>query len=160
MNLKRLALMAATFGLPLFAVADGYPRPKMELKVADYNIKFRDFNFPSGLRVVFQQDTSQPVVSVTYVNDRGSTSDPAGKEGIAHLVEHLWFRSHQNGPDGKPLPKVWDILEQMGASLNAFTADDQTVYMTMAPKEHLAEILRLERLRMISAASSRAMSSR
>ncbi len=150
MSWKRFLLPIA-LSLPLFAVADDYPRRTMALKLAPYDISFRDYNFPSGLRVIFQKDTSQPIVSITYVNDKGSTADPAGKEGIAHLVEHLWFRSHQKGPDGKPLPKIWDMLAQMGAQINAFTADDQTVYMTMAPKEHLAQLIRLERLRMISA---------
>jgi len=150
MNFKRLALFA-TLGLPLFASADDYPHPKMELKLAEYNIKFRDYNFPSGLRVIFQEDHSQPVVSVTAVNDRGSTSDPIGKEGIAHLIEHLWFRSHQADDKGGELPKVWNMLEQMGASMNAFTADDQTVYQTMAGREHLATLMRMERMRMLTA---------
>jgi predicted Zn-dependent peptidase len=43
------------------------------------------------------------------------------------------------------------MLELMGANLNAFTADDETVYMTVAPAKHLATLMKLERLRMVAA---------
>ncbi|MFZ5478802.1 MAG: M16 family metallopeptidase [Myxococcota bacterium] len=134
--------------LPVFAAGDAYPRAKMEMKLKEYSVNMRDFTFPSGLRVILQEDHSQPLVSITSVTDRGSTSDPPGLEGIAHVVEHMWFRSIHKDADGKPLPKVWDLLEEMGANLNAFTADDQTVYMTVAPAHNLVPLLRLEGLRM------------
>ncbi len=149
MKLNRLALLAV-LGIPLLATADNYPKRKLEFKPAEYSLTLRDYNFPSGLRVVFQEDHSQPLVSITMVNGRGSTSDPAGREGIAHLVEHLWFRSYQS-TDGEKAPKVWDMLELMGANLNAFTADDETVYMTVAPAKHLATLMKLERQRMVAA---------
>lgn len=149
MKPNRLVLLAL-MGLPLLASADSYPKRKLEFKPAEYNLTLRDYNFPSGLRVVFQEDHSQPLVSITMVNGRGSTADPAGREGIAHLVEHLWFRSYQS-VDGDKAPKVWDMLELMGANLNAFTADDETVYMTVAPAKHLPTLMKLERQRMVAA---------
>lgn len=148
MRYARLPLALSLLALPVVAGADAPPRAKMELKLKDYNVEMRDFVFPSGLRVVFQEDHSQPLVSITSVTDRGSTSDPKGLEGIAHVVEHMWFRSKHKDAEGKELPKVWDLLEEMGANLNAFTADDQTVYMTVAPSDKLVPLLRLEGLRM------------
>lgn len=144
----RLPVALLLASLPLWASADAPPRAKMELQLKDYNVQMRDFVFPSGLRVVFQEDHSQPLVSITAVTDRGSTADPAGLEGIAHVVEHMWFRSKHKDAEGQELPKVWDLLEEMGANLNAFTADDQTVYMTVAPADKLVPLLRLEGLRM------------
>ena len=67
------------------------------------------------------------------------------------MVEHLWFRSHQLQTDGKPFPKIWDMLEEMGANLNAFTADDLTVYMTIAPADKLPILLGFEGMRQRSA---------
>ena len=134
-------------GLPLVALADNVPKAPMQLSLKPADPQLVDFKFPSGMRIVFQEDHTQPIVSVTTVYDRGSTADPPGKEGIAHLVEHLWFRSHQTGSDGKPLPKIWDLLEEMGAVLNAFTADDITAYMTVAPADKLPLIMRFEGMR-------------
>ena len=138
-------------GLPIAALAESVPKPQMSLSVKSADPVLVDFNFPSGLRVVFQEDHSQPVVSITSVTDRGSTADPVGKEGIAHVVEHLWFRSHQSGSDGKPLPKIWDLLEEMGGVINAFTADDITCYMTVAPADKLPQLMAFEGMRMRNA---------
>jgi zinc protease len=149
--MRRLPLLLSLAALPLVATADAPPRAKMEMKLKEYNIPMRDYTFPSGLRVIFQSDSSQPLVSITSVYDRGNTSDPEGLEGIAHVCEHMWFRSRQLGEDGKPLPKVWDLLREAGANLNASTADDWTNYMTVAPVEQLESLLRLESLRMRSA---------
>ena len=149
--MRRIPLLLALAAMPLFAIADTPPRAKMEMKLTPYDVKMRDYPFPSGLRIIFQEDHSQPIVSITSVYDRGSTSDPEGIEGVAHVCEHMWFRSQQKDVNGKPLPKVWDLLREMGANLNASTADDWTNYMTVAPKDKLVPLLRLESLRMKSA---------
>lgn len=148
MNVRRALLVAAAVGLPAIAIAESVPRPKLELALKPYEVRMVDFAFPSGFRVLFQEDKSQPIVSLSMVVDNGSTSDPPGKEGIAHLVEHMWFRSIHKDADGKPLPKVWDLLREMGANLNAYTAEDLTNYMTVAPRDKLVPLLRLESLRM------------
>lgn len=136
-------------GLPLAALADNVPKAPMTLSLKGKDPVLEDYNFPSGLRVVFQEDHTQPVVSITSVNDRGSTSDPPGKEGIAHVVEHLWFRSHQLQADNVTrFPKIWDLLEEMGGVINAFTADDLTVYMTVAPADKLPVLMSFEGMRM------------
>ena len=57
--------------------AQAADRPKLELQLDDYSLQTRDFCFASGLRVSFQEDHSQPMVSVTSVIDRGADADPA-----------------------------------------------------------------------------------
>lgn len=129
--------------------------PDLKLKLPAYTLESRDYIWPSGLRMVFQADHSQPVVAITTVYDRGSTSDPIGKEGIAHFVEHMWFRGQHldaSDPSGtKRLPKVWDILSDLGCDLNASTADDWTNYMSVCPATSMPALLRLESLRLENA---------
>jgi zinc protease len=136
--------------LPLLALlalpAQAADRPKLELQLDEYALQTRDFCFASGLRVSFQEDHSQPMVSVTSVIDRGADADPEGLEGIAHVVEHLWFRSQRG-----ELPPTWDILKEMGATINAFTARDVTTYMTVAPKAMMPAVLELEAQRLLGA---------
>lgn len=153
MKILRPGLLLALI-LPVVALAESYPRAPMKLKLKPYQVDTRDYNFPSGLRVLFQSDRSQPIVAVTSFIDHGSSSDPVGLEGIAHCVEHMWFRSRHPLPDGSLSPKIWDILRDVGGNLNASTAADWTNYMTVAPREQLTTLMRLEGLRLLNAVNA------
>ncbi|WP_415835091.1 M16 family metallopeptidase [Corallococcus soli] len=94
----------------------------------------------SGLRVVVERDARSPVVAMVAVVGAGGTSDPAGKQGLAHLVEHLAFRSRLTGS-----ASVKARMEAAGAGYsNGSTNLDYTTYETMAPKEALATLVKLE----------------
>ncbi len=110
----------------------------------DYALSQRDFPLKSGLRVVVQEDHSSPMVTVVAVYNVGSTSDPKGNEGMAHLVEHLAFRNH---PGGRA-EQLWDHLKHAGASFNAFTEYDFTAYYESTHKENLPLLLQLEAWRL------------
>ncbi|WP_342375449.1 insulinase family protein [Myxococcus stipitatus] len=106
----------------------------------DVSFPLRDFRMPSGLRVVVEQDSRAPMVAMVAVVGTGGASDPAGQEGMAHLVEHLAFRSRHVGS-----ASVWTRMEELGAGhVNAITSLDYTAYQTVAPKESLAALVRLE----------------
>ena len=60
-----LSLLAATAFVPGAVHASEYPTPKYELRLDDYYINTVDYRFPSGLRILFQEDHTQPIVSVT-----------------------------------------------------------------------------------------------
>jgi zinc protease len=110
----------------------------------DVTFQLHDFRLPSGLRIVVEEDHRAPVVAVVAVVGSGGSSDPEGKEGLAHLVEHLAFRSRPVGG-----LSAWARLEQMGAGrFNAFTSLDHTAYETVVPREALPELLRLEAQRL------------
>jgi zinc protease len=106
----------------------------------DVSFPLRDMKLPSGMRVIVEEDPRSPMVAVVSLVGSGSANNPAGKEGIAHFVEHLTFRSR---PDSKT--SLWTRLERAGAgSVNAFTSLDYTLYYAAAPKASLAELLRIE----------------
>jgi predicted Zn-dependent peptidase len=54
----------------------------------------------------------------------GSRSEPEGKGGLAHLVEHMVFK----GARGRDARAIAEAIEDVGGSLNAWTARDQTVF--------------------------------
>ena len=147
MVLAMMALLLTQLGAPASAAESGgkVKAPELQPKIPPYSLESRDFIFPSGLRVIMQPDHSAPIVAVTTVFDRGSTSDPVGKEGIAHFVEHLWFKSrHVEGSD----VRAWDILSENGCLLNASTSNDWTNYMTVCPDTALRTLLKFASLRM------------
>mgnify|MGYP001200514833 CR=1 FL=1 len=139
---KALIFMSALlFGAP--AEASKVPTADYRLKLDNYEIKLVSYPFPSGLHVVFQEEHSQPVVAVTSVIDSGSENDQPGREGIAHVIEHLAFRA-QHGD----LPKNMDLIKQLGGSFNASTWTDWTNYMTIAPRDALEALLAIEARRL------------
>ncbi|HYO55861.1 pitrilysin family protein [Archangium sp.] len=114
--------------------------PRGRLAMRDVQFPVRDLRYASGLRVLVEQDSRRPVVAVVSLVGSGGASDPKGKEGLAHLVEHLTFRARS-----AERPSRWGQLEAAGAGqLNAFTSFDTTVYHEMAPRESLSELLRIE----------------
>ncbi|MFL5373143.1 MAG: M16 family metallopeptidase [Myxococcales bacterium] len=104
----------------------------------------RSLTYPSGLRVLVERDDRTKLAGVFVVVGAGSTSDPVGKEGLAHYVEHLTFRSR---PDGGRNFRA--LLGDSGAFLlNAVTHFESTVYFELGPASELPAILRLEGARM------------
>jgi len=83
-----------------------------------------------------------PVAGLVTVVGSGSSADPRGKEGLAHLVEHLVFRA-KHVPDRT----LSSLLNQAGAgSWNASTWFDRTTYHAFGPKDALADLLALHAL--------------
>ena len=79
----------------------------------------------------------------------GSRSEPEGKGGLAHLVEHMVFK----GARGRSARDIAETIEDVGGSLNAWTARDQTVFhaRTLGPDvglalELIADLVRAPRL--------------
>lgn len=58
----------------------------------------------------------------------GSRSEPAPLSGLAHLVEHMVFK----GAGGRDTRELAEVIEDVGGSLNAWTARDQTVFHARA----------------------------
>src|SRR4051812_47796932 len=107
MTCAQLHLACATLALLTAACATTSGLPERPV-LKEYALPQRDYQLGSGLRVLVQEDHSTPLVVVTSVYGAGGTSDPVGHEGLAHLVEHLVFRSHPG--DGKR--PLWDVLQR------------------------------------------------
>lgn len=108
-------------------------------KVFPYQYKVDDL--PNGLRVVTVPTDYPNLVALYTVVGAGSRNEvEAKKSGYAHFFEHLMFRGSKNYPPGS-----FDaIMQKAGASSNAYTSDDRTVYHETFAKEDLEEILKLE----------------
>jgi zinc protease len=109
----------------------------------DFDLSNTILDFPSGLRVIIQEDHSHPIAGVyTYVG-HGFNDDPVGAEETAHFVEHLWFRSVHGD-----LPPIMWTIQDMGTLFNATTAPDRTDYRTVAGIQYLPLMLKFESLRL------------
>lgn len=143
--MKGLSLCALLWLVtPAALAADARPaKPKFDINVPAYSLNTKVFDFPTGLRIMFQSDRSHEVVGVYMVVNHGTKDDPEGKEETAHFTEHTWFRSRHG-----QLPPIMDVVQDIGADFNATTWNDLTDYRTVASSEYLPLLLRLESLRL------------
>ena len=103
----------------------------------DYTID----DLPNGLRLVTVPTDYPNLVSMYTVVNTGSRNEvEPGKSGYAHFFEHMMFRGSENyTPEQRD-----EIMKRAGASTNAYTTDDRTVYHAVFSKEDLPEIMKLE----------------
>jgi zinc protease len=128
--------------LPLVVLLSGVAfgaNPEMYYEFPYYAWDERSVCLESGLRVVLRVDHTMPTVALTTVVGAGSAQDPPGKEGLAHVAEHLWFRA--DAPDGSA---VKDFIEVRGGFENALTTPDVTVFKTLLSSRYLGDALDLE----------------
>lgn len=118
-------LIAALVALSL-GCARPKPIPRAEWKAPHH--PYRNYKLPNGLLVIAEEDDRSQLASFALAVGAGAAQDPAGKEGLAHLVEHLVFRAR---PEGKQT--LEEILAFSGAShSNAYTTHDVTLFEVVA----------------------------
>ncbi len=99
----------------------------------------------NGLGVVFDVDKRTPVVTVNLWYHVGSKDEAAGRNGFAHLFEHVMFQGSKHVPEDT----YFRFLEQAGAtSINGTTNQDRTNYFETVPANQLELALWLESDRM------------
>ena len=119
---------------------------KQGLQLKPVQFPLRTFAFPSGLRVVVEKDSRTPLAGVFVVVGSGSSSDPAGKEGLAHYVEHLAFRTRAGGAES-----FSNQLDHSGAvDRNASTSFDATSYYEIGIAAALPQLLKIEGSRLLA----------
>ncbi|MEP4078781.1 M16 family metallopeptidase [Haloferula sp.] len=78
----------------------------------------------AGFRIGFARLPESECAAVSIHIPVGSRDDPPGQEGLAHFVEHMVFK----GTKSRDARQISIETEDVGASLNASTCEDQTTY--------------------------------
>ena len=131
-NIAIILTLAGILSLTAFA----------QVKVAPLNIQQR--TLANGLKIVSLKDNSSPTVAIHLWYDVGSKNDPAGRNGFAHLFEHIMFKSTKNMKS-----EMMDRLtEDVGGFNNASTNDDFTNYYEVVPSNYLETLIWAEAERM------------
>ena len=104
----------------------------------------------NGLTVLLLENHNAPVITFMVTYRVGSRNEAIGHTGSTHLLEHLMFKGSEqfNKKDGTA---IWNILQDVGAMINATTWFDRTNYFELLPKEHLTQAVKIEADRMRSA---------
>ena len=84
-------------------------------------------SLPNGLRVAARKAESN-VSYIGILTNAGSRDDGAGRDGLAHFVEHTLFK-------GTPTKRSWIVnnrMELIGGELNAYTTKEEIMLYTTA----------------------------
>ena len=97
------------------------------------------YKLDSGQTVVIQEVRSNPIVTIDTWIKTGSINETDENNGVAHFLEHLFFKGTTKHPAGE-----FDrILENKGAQTNAATSKDFTHYYITIPSKDFETALNL-----------------
>jgi zinc protease len=126
--------------MPAAPDATREPTPDVRIPLAT-----EDFRLPNGLRVVLAPDRAAAAVVVHVRFHAGSKDDPPGRAGLAHLVEHLTYRSSPGATDVDFFTRLGEVG---GGNANGSTDLDSTDYVTTVRPSLVGRALWLEAARM------------
>ena len=124
--------------------ADGTAAPLHGLRLVDARaalggVVYR-FALDNGMQLILLPDEKAKLVAFHTWVRVGSAHEHSGKTGLAHLLEHLMFKASARYPAG-----AFDrVLERMGASPNAATWLDWTMYHQTIVSDALATVAAME----------------
>jgi predicted Zn-dependent peptidase len=93
----------------------------------------------NGLTVAVDPLPGAESVALGLYASVGSRSEPEQLSGLAHLVEHMVFK----GAGGRDTRALAEVIEDVGGSLNAWTARDQTTFHGRALGRNLSLVAEL-----------------
>jgi zinc protease len=101
----------------------------------------------AGARAVLMRDPARPLVATSLRFAAGSAADPAGRSGLAHVLEHLMFCGTRRFGRGGHM----NLIQAMGGFANATTSADWTRHFHVVPPDLLTVFLELEAERLVQA---------
>jgi zinc protease len=121
------------------------PQPKAPERMLRYHNEAHLLTASNGMKILVAPDANSNLVGVDVRIQTGSVEDPPGKSGLARLVQSLMFETQ---PEGFDKPALGAQLAQATLDYGAYTTWDYTHFRSLALKDSLEEILRLEMLRL------------
>ncbi len=96
------------------------------------------FTLPNGLRVFLIDTKAFPTLTTLLLVGAGSRYEHEANNGVAHFLEHMFFKGSKKYPDSFILTST---IEQLGGIWNAFTSKDYTGYFIKATSEHFDTVV-------------------
>jgi len=131
-----------------FATLSSVHAQKTEVPKYIKNVEgVKEYSLNNGLKVLLIPDASQSNMVVNIVYNVGSRNEGYGEKGMAHLLEHMLFKSTKN------LGDIKKMLSDKGGSANGTTWFDRTNYYEVFPStdDNLKWSIEMEADRMINA---------
>lgn len=98
------------------------------------------YQLSNDLRVGIVPIKKNDVVSVVVCVNAGSGSDPESKKGLAHFLEHMFFKGTKKRPE---LTQLEREIERLGGSFDAYTTKEFTWFAIKLLKNDLEKALEI-----------------
>lgn len=89
---------------------------------------------PNGIRLISAPLVESQTATIIVMFGTGSRYETPQTNGMAHFLEHMFFKGTEKRPNAVDITKV---LDGVGAEFNAFTSKDHTAYYVKVAHEHL-----------------------
>lgn len=91
---------------------------------------------PNGLRYYVRQNAKpEQRAALWLVVGAGAVDEDDDQDGLAHLIEHMAFNGTENFPRQELVSYLESIGMQFGPEINAYTNQNETVYMLQVPTD-------------------------
>ena len=87
----------------------------------------------NGVRLLSEEMAGSPSVTVGIWVENGSRDERPEENGIAHFLEHLFFKGTQR----RTAADIAEEIDAVGGVLDAFTSKEYTCYYAKVLAEHL-----------------------
>lgn len=101
-------------------------------------MKYNIHTLKNGLRVVLCPMPQTKNATVMVMTGTGSRYEDEQENGLAHFLEHMFFKGTKKRPDAKAISEE---LDSVGSVYNAFTAKDRTAYYAKVSETHVEQAL-------------------
>ena len=92
---------------------------------------YQTFKLDNGQTIIIKEVKENPIVIIDTWIKTGSINETDKNNGVAHFLEHMFFKGTQKHPTGE----FDKILESKGAETNAATSKDFTHYYITIPSK-------------------------
>ncbi len=107
----------------------------------------REYRLANGMKVLLVENRVAPVTTVLVVYKVGSRNEAVGYTGSTHLLEHMMFKGTPTFNKANNT-QIAATLQKIGASFNATTWYDRTMYFETVPSDQIELAIKLEADRM------------
>ena len=93
------------------------------------------YNSQNGINTLFIENPGAKTASIQFWFRAGSALEKRDQLGIAHFLEHMFFK----GTKKRPGYEIAREVESFGGEINAFTSFDFTCYYINSPGSRLSQ---------------------
>jgi len=126
--LHALAVAVSAFAIPLVASAQGSSLARF----------IRRTRLDNGLDVIVVENTVVPLATVLIAVRNGAFTQDSAEDGLAHLYEHILFRSYHGNPTA-----FGAEASRLGGRWNGGTSDEVVFYFVVVPSKHVDGAIKL-----------------
>jgi predicted Zn-dependent peptidase len=98
-------------------------------------MQFHSHKLPNGLQLIGETSPSAKSVAVGFFVRTGSRDETPAESGVSHFLEHMMFK----GTPRRTAEQVNLDFDRIGASYNAYTSEENTVYYAALLPEYLSQ---------------------